>query len=402
MENYMQTITEYVSANGANWAAAAVILVVGWFIALFVRWGVAAGINRTGFGAKAKSSGGNIGRSIGQAFFWVILLFALYQALSRLGMGDTLAPLNDLLSKISAFAPKLFGAALTFFIGGIVAKVAKNATQSTLEAAQVDSLAAKSGLTSVTGSSGGIAKAIGTLVFVIIIVPVIIAALGLLQIEAISTPLTNMLNSFTGFIPSLIGASIVLGLAIFIGKWIKGILQSTLPSFGFDNAINELGLLDDGKTSSVSPSAVVGNIAFFIAAILGLTAAVELLNIETLNTVFGEILAISGDILKAGLIIAIGVFVANFIGRMVTSASNALAGRVIKIAAIVLFSFMALSQLDFGAEGSGIVDTAFTYILGAGAFAAGVGGALAFGLGGREWAKSKLNAWSPAKKTTKK
>ena len=43
--------------------------------------------------------------------------------------------------------------------------------------------------------------------------------------------------------------------------------------------------------------------------------------------------------------------------------------------------------------GEGIVDTAFSYGLGAAAFAGGVGGALAFGLGGREWAGRKLKEW---------
>jgi len=38
----------------------------------------------------------------------------------------------------------------------------------------------------------------------------------------------------------------------------------------------------------------------------------------------------------------------------------------------------------------------------AAAVAAGVGGAIAFGLGGREWAAKKLNEWLPAKTTRRK
>lgn len=386
----VQNIIDYVQTNGADWLAAAVIMVVGYFIALFVRWGIAAAINRTGLGAKAKATGGNIGRSIGYAFFWVIILFALYQALSKLGMGETLAPLNELLEKISAFAPKLFGAALTFIIGFIVANVAKNATSSTLEAAQIDNLASRTGLTSVTGSSGGLAKAIGTLVFVIIIVPVAIAALGLLEIESISVPLTLMLTQFTSFIPKLIGASIILAAAIFIGRWISGILQSLLPSFGFDNAVNQIGLLDDGKATATAPSVIAGKLAFLVALVIGLTAAVDVLEIDALSNVFGTVQDLGGRILLAGATIAVGIFLANFVSRIVTAASGELAGRVIKYATIVLATFMGLLQLGIGEE---IVQTAFQYGLGAAAVAA----ALAFGLGGREWAKSKLLEWSPPK-----
>ncbi len=386
----VQNIINFVQTNGATWLAAAVIMVIGYIIAMCVRWGVASAINRTGFGAKAKASGGNIGRSLGQAFFWVIILFALYQALSKLGMGETLAPLNELLNKISAFAPKLFGATLTFIIGFIVANVAKLATSSTLEAAQIDGLAAKSGLTSSAGSSGGLAKAIGTFVFVIIIVPVAIAALGLLEIKSISEPLTLMLTQFTDFIPKIIGASIVLAAAIFIGKWASGIFQTMLPSFGFDNAVNQIGLLDDGKEATTPPSAIAGKLVFVIALVIGLTAAVDILQIEALSDVFGTVQDLGGRILLAGATIAVGVFLANFVSRIVSAASGELAGRVIKYATIVLATFMGLLQLGIGEE---IVQTAFQYGLGAAAVAA----ALAFGLGGRDWAKAKLQKWSPPK-----
>lgn len=401
MENHMQAFSGFVAENWQNWLAAAVILLIGYFIALFVKWGIAAAINKTSFGKRAKTNGGNIGKSMGKAFFWIIILFALYTALSRLGMSETLAPLQKLLAKVSDFVPNLIGAALIFFIGSIVAKVAQNATQSTLEAVQLDRLAGKVGVGEVTGQSSGLARALGVLVFVFIIVPVAIAALSALKISAISMPLTNMLEEFTGFIPQIIGATAVLGLAIYAGKWISGILQETLPSFGFDNALQQIGAMDDGEGFSTPPSKIAGMIAFVIAVIIGLTAAVNILGISTLDSIFNEVLGVAGQLLKAGVLIAIGVFIAGFIKRLVTQASTPLAGRVIHIAAIVLFSFMALSQLQFG-DNQEIVNTAFSYSLGALAVAAGVGGAIAFGMGGRDWAGKKLQEWMPAKPAARK
>ena len=60
---------------------------------------------------------------------------------------------------------------------------------------------------------------------------------------------------------------------------------------------------------------------------------------------------------------------------------------------------MGLSTMNLGEE---IVATAFEYSLGAAAVAGGIGGAIAFGLGGREWAGKKLNEWMPAKTARKK
>jgi hypothetical protein len=50
--------------------------------------------------------------------------------------------------------------------------------------------------------------------------------------------------------------------------------------------------------------------------------------------------------------------------------------------------------------GEEIVNTAFQYGLGAAAVAGGIGGAIAFGVGGRAWAAAKLEKWFPNKKQT--
>ena len=195
--------------QGDSWhkyVAAGLILVVGYIISGLLKMIVSGGINRTGIGKRAKTTGGNIGSAFGKAVFWLALLYTLYLALTRLGMGDHFAPIENLFTSITSFLPNLIGAVLTLVIGFAIAKVGGMATTSVLEAAQVDNLANKSGLNEATGSKGSIAKALGTLVFVMIIVPVFVAAISALQIEAISTPLSNMLNGFLEYIPQLVSA----------------------------------------------------------------------------------------------------------------------------------------------------------------------------------------------------
>jgi len=211
--------------NGVDWTNLAIaggILVAGIIISYFLRGLVSGAINRTGLGKRAKSTGGNIGKSVGKAFFWLAILYTLYLALSRVGLGQNFASVETLFNNIANFVPKLIGAGFTFFIGFIIAKVAGNATTSVLEAAQVDNLAAKSGVTSATGSKGSLAKALGTLVFVIIIVPVAVAALGALDLDGVSEPLSNMLEGFTSYIPALVGASLVLA------GWFRQLCQLSL------------------------------------------------------------------------------------------------------------------------------------------------------------------------------
>ena len=394
MEHF-DNIFSFLPEGAQGPVAALVIVIVGILVAYVLRSLIAGAINRTGLGKKAKTTGGNIGLSIGKAVFWLTILYAIYMALGRLNMTETLRPIDDLFRDIAAFVPRLIGAGFTFFIGLIVAKVAKNATTSTLEAAQVDNLAARSGVTSATGSEGGIAKALGTLVSVLIIIPVAIAALGILKMEGISGPLSDMLRGFLDYIPELVGASIILALTIFIGRWISSIIQGLLPTFGFDRSINEMMMLDDGEGLKVSPSKIAGNLAFIIILVLGLSAAVDVLNIGSLTEAFGSLQDLGGRIITAGITIFVGVFLGGFVARIVGAATSPNIANLLKYAVIVLATFMGLAQLGIGES---IVNFAFMAILGA----ASVASALAFGLGGREWAGRKLEGWKSTKAAARK
>lgn len=385
----MDFINQFMAGDGwQKWVGAGIILVVGYIISLVLRALVSGGINRTGIGRRAKTTGGNIGKSVGKAVFWLALLYTLFLALSRAGLGEYFGPVENLFDSIAAFVPKILGAGFTFFIGFIVAKVAGTATTSVLEAAQVDNLAAKSGVTSATGSKGSLAKALGTLVFVIIIVPVAVAALGALNLKGVSEPLSNMLNGFTSYIPALVGASLVLGGAIFIGRFISNFLTNFLPTVGFDNSVNSVLMLDDGKGATTSPSKAAGYVAFLITLVVGLSAAVSILGNDSLSAAFGTVQEFGGSLLRAAVLIGIGVFLANFMGRFMSAMMNPKLASFIKYVVMAIFVFMGLNSLDTTGQ---IVSVAFSAFVIAGAVAA----AIAFGLGGREWAKQVLSKTFP-------
>ena len=170
----------------------------------------------------------------------------------------------------------------------------------------------------------------------------------------------------------------------------SNLAQSTLPALGVDNSLKAIGSLDGTSAANVVPSKIIANIAFVGIVLMGLVAAMNALNIPKLSAVFEDILGLGGRIVLGAIIIGIGVFISNFVANIATQTSGELTGKIARYVGIILFVVMGLNQMNLG---DGIVETAFTYTLGAAAFAAGVGGALAFGLGGREWAGKKLAKW---------
>lgn len=382
---------------------ALVTIVVGYFISKIAAAIVAGGINRTGIGKKAQTTGGNIGKSLSKAVFWVLWLVFILLGLGQFPMvSESLAPIKGMMANIFDYLPQLVVGAVVLAVGLMLSKVVKEALSSTLEAAQVDRLANRFNITNASADatpSNSIARSLGGLAAAVVTIFFAITAIGIWDIPGISAPVSDMLNTILAYIPRILVAAVILGIAVFIGRFVSNLANNTLPALGVDNALNKVGELDGSSSAGVVPSKIISTIAFIGIVLMGLTAAMGILGIPELTNVFNTLLEIGGRVVLGAVIIGAGLFIANFVSKIVAQTSGELAGKIIKYATMIIVTFMGLETMQLG---EGIVDTAFRYSVMAAAVAAGVGGAIAFGLGGREWAAKKLQEWVPAKGTRKK
>ena len=400
----MDQISQHLSFLPA-WAVGPVIalltIVIGYFIAKIAAAVVAGGINRIPIAKKALTTGGNIGKSLSKAVFWVLWLIFILMGLSQFPMiSNELTFLNGMMDTIFGYLPKLIVGLVVFAIGIMLANVVQNALTSTLEVAQVDRLANRFGVTETADEvpSNSIAKSLGGLAKAIVIILFAIAAIGIWDIPNFSDEVSGMLGTVLKYIPNIAGAAIILGVAVFIGRFVSNLAKSTLPALGVDNSLASVAALD-GEGKRFVPSNIIATVAFVGIVLMGLTAAMKALGIPELTNVFNTLLEVGGRVVLGAIIIGAGFFIANFISKIVTQTSGVLAGQIIKYATMVIITFMGLATMELG---EGIVDTAFRYSVMAAAVALGAGGAIAFGLGGREWAAKKLQEWMPAKTTRKK
>lgn len=392
MEQLTQSLSQFLPAWLVGPLIALITIIAGYFISKILAMIVSGAINRTGLGRKAQTTGGNIGKSLSKAVFWVVWLIFILMGLGQFPViNEALEPIRGMLTGIYAYLPQLVVGAVVLAIGAMMAKVVKEALTSILEAAQVDNLASRFGFAGAEdGPSNNIARSLGGLGSAIVMIFFGITAIGIWNIPGISDPISNMLSTVLNYIPSIIGAAIILAISVFIARFVSNLANNTLPALGVDNSLKSLGSLDGDSTSNLVPSKIIANIAFIGILLMGLTAAMKALGIPELTNVFNTLLEVGGRIVLGSIIIGAGLFIANFVSKIVAQTSGDLAGSIIKYVSIVIFTFMGLRQMELGEE---IVDTAFSYGLGAAAVAAGIGGAIAFGLGGREWAGKKLNKW---------
>src|SRR6476469_175402 len=93
-----------------------------------------------------------VGHQLGTIAKLIIWLVGIMAALQFLGIGQILAPINELVTEIFAFLPRLLGAGLIFFVGLIVARIVRRLVETVLIAANIDALMARIGIGSTEGT----------------------------------------------------------------------------------------------------------------------------------------------------------------------------------------------------------------------------------------------------------
>ncbi|GAA4026309.1 mechanosensitive ion channel [Sphingomonas rosea] len=395
---YPPSTTETWRAQAIEWGPriliALAILVATWIVARAVKWALAKAISKSP--ALQKHSPGNshetVGHQIGTVAKLIVWLVGIMAALNFLQIGQILAPVNTLTQEIFAFLPKLIGAGLIFFIGLILARIVRRLIETLFTAANIDGLMARAGLgdhpptyrgdpeavppgAAPGASRATLARAAGILAFALIIIPVSIAALQVLGIEAISGPAITMLDEISAAIPRLLTAALWLGIAFVAAKFLKTIIEAVLPPMGFDDALRSTGIMP----LRTQPSRVVGNIAF-IAIMLGAgIEAAHQLGGDTVAIFLVQITELGSKVIFGTLIIVAGIFLARILANLVGSSTGegGFAQTIVRYAIIALFTAIGLTFMGLADV---IVYMAFGLILGSAAIAA----ALAFGLGGRE------------------
>jgi hypothetical protein len=362
------------------------ILLVTWILAKIAKWTFAKLVDRIGFLQRDTSGGQSVGASLGKIVSLFIWLFGLMAILNVLKLDAVAGPINALLENIMGVVPNLIGAGILMFVGMMIAGIVRDIAITAMQTINLDKWANKGGVDNVTGNTA-ISGTIGTIVYVLIAIPVAIGALGVLNIEAISGPASDMLRMILNAIPNIIAAAILLGIGFFISKFVVGLLTEVLGGLGVDRALGETDLLPDGTTASSAIARVVQIAIILFFAI----AATKMLGFPELTTILDEVLRLGGKVVFGAVIIGAGFLIANLLAKLVGGASEgSSAAGIVRWATIILFTVMGLQKTDLGGMLPG--NALLALIIGA-----AVAGALAFGLGGREWAAKKLEEWDSKK-----
>ena len=338
-----------------------------------------------------------LSETIGGAVYWLVFLLFLPAILGALGLQGLLEPVQGMVDQILGFLPNLFGAAIILAIGWFAARILQRIVTNLLAAVGADRFSEQVGVSKVLGKQT-LSGLLGLIVYILVFIPVVVAALNALQLDAITDPASNMLDTILTALPAIFAAVLVLVLAYVVGRVVVGLVTNLLASAGFNNILAKLGLGGEPAEGQRTPSDVVGYIIMVAIMLFASTEAARLLGFEALSDLITEFTVFASQVLLGLVIFGIGLFLANLAADTVKSSKVGQAGLLAvaaRVSIIVLAGAMALRQMGLANE---IIELGFGLLLGAIAVAA----ALAFGLGGREIASRELNNWLEDAKSKEK
>jgi hypothetical protein len=219
------------------------------------------------------------------------------------------------------FVPGLLSAIAILAIGFILAFIAAALVSGILKRTGLEQkLSALMSDSASSSSSIQVGKWVAGIVFWIVIIFTVVAALQALQLTAVSEPLQDFLKQIAGYLPPLAGALLLLGLAWILATVVKLVVTRGLQAFGLEARLQQLS----GSTDSTQPamSETLGNILFALIFLLFLPPILDALGLtvaaQPILALLNQALAVMLNIIGAGIIAAIGWFIARFVGRLVT------------------------------------------------------------------------------------
>ena len=340
-------------------------------------------------GVDAEYEGASIATTASTGVYYLVFLLFLPAILDALQLQGLLSPIEGMISEALNFLPNLLAAGLIFVIGYFVARLVRQIVSNLLAAVGTDRLAERVGISNLLGEQK-LSSTLGTVVYVLLLVPVLISALNALSLEAVTAPASRMLDMMLAAIPQLFGAFVVLTIAFVVGKLISGLASSLLAGIGFNQVFSKLGIQravpSNNADSSRTPSELAGSLLLGAVMLFAAIEAADMMGFESLSTLFAQFLTFAGQVLLGLVIFGLGLFLSNMAAQAIRQ-SNLTQGALLAVAArisvLVFVGAIALRQMGLA---NSIINLAFGLTLGAIAVAA----AIAFGIGGRDVAKVQL------------
>ena len=210
----------------------------------------------------------------------------------------------------------------------------------------------------------------------------------------------EFLHRIAAFLPLLAVGIVVILVGWLFAKAIRFAVEKALRAVNFnvlteragtDHFLRQGGLQGDTTT-------LFGIFTFWVVIIAALIIAFNAMGLTYITDLLQRVELFMPKVLVAMLVVVLGSYFAKFIGEAVHTycvdaqiPDSDILGRIARYLIMTFVIMIALSQIEVGGD---IVQRTFLIILGGLVLAL----ALAFGIGGKDWAATMLERWWPQRR----
>jgi hypothetical protein len=211
--------------------------------------------------------------------------------------------------------PRIVGALVILIVGWIIARIIAAVVSSALRRTGLDKRIARLMYGPTQSENVDVAPVVGRAVFYLVMLFVLVAVFQELELSIVTTPLTALLSSLLNFVPSLIGAGLLLLLAWILATILRAILVQGLRALRVDERV--------GGPEGTPLSRTLGEVAYYLVFLFFLPAILSALGLTGLlgpvQNLLNSILGFLPHLISAAIIVVVGVFIARLIRNIVSN-----------------------------------------------------------------------------------
>jgi hypothetical protein len=220
------------------------------------------------------------------------------------------------------------------------------------------------------------------------------------QLDVFLVSLTSFWTQLATYVPQLIGGLVLLFVGWIVARLARSGVVQLLKIVHFDVLAEKSGVeafLKQGNLE-VSLASMLASLVYWILILVVLVTVSNSLGLHMVADLFNKVVLYIPNVIVSILVLVFGSLLARVVNRLIFAYFNNIGvegaltlSTFAEYAVLIFVLFVALEQLQIGTQ---LLTAAFQIGFGA----IGLALALAFGLGGREWAAGVIQKFTQGKK----
>ena len=311
---------------------------------------------------------------IGKLIHLLVFLLFVPGIFESLGMREVTSPILNLLNTLWGYLPNILAAVLVLWAGFFIARLVRELLVPVFDRLKINALQEKAGIE--VNDTGKLSDTLAYIVYVLILIPVIIASLQALNIQAVSAPAIRMLDTIFAFIPNILVSLIIIIIGCMIARFSGTIVENLIASAGFDA---KLSRQLETKENHFVLSKIIGQTIHAIMIVFFIVESFSVLHLSVLTSIGNAIIGYMPYVLASAFILFGCYLCDGLVSKALRKGNHTVFALASKVAIYTVGIFMVLSELGIAKE---LVNTVFILIVAALSTAF----AISFGIGGRNFA----------------